>query len=169
MYFLTCRSTEQNKPVPQCSILLFDPLWKTTQVKEVNKRKETTTQISIETHQGSPGKHAACKRREKKNRQQRRKLRYSKLPAHPPSTSSCFPLNHLLISPLMWSSCELALAGFRNDSKRQGSGQYNGVQCLFGSPKGFTLYMFVFRIFLFNIINHACVMEYSYPCCSWQG
>jgi len=71
MHFLTCRSIEQNKNVPQCSVLLFDPLWKTPQLKEVNRRKKTTTQISIETCQGSPGKYAVCKRREEKKRDSR--------------------------------------------------------------------------------------------------
>lgn len=33
--FVTHRNIEQNKPAPQRSNLLFDPLWKATQVKEI--------------------------------------------------------------------------------------------------------------------------------------
>lgn len=105
MYILTCRSTEQHKPAPQCSILLLDPLWKTTQAKEVNKREKMTTQSSTETQQAHLG-HMLRAREEKKNHQTaEEKAEIFKLSARPPSTSCCFPLNYLLIS----LSCELTV------------------------------------------------------------
>lgn len=126
VYILTCRSTEQHKPAPQCSILLFDPLWKTTQVKEVNKREKMTTQISTETQQAHLGNMLRAREEKKTTRQQRRKLRYSNcLPAtlHLLLFSFKLPFNF----PLVWVHCASALPGvalsYSNYPKDQGSGQ----------------------------------------------
>lgn len=141
---------QKHRTEQACSSVFYFTLWSSLEdnTSKGGKTKKTTTQISIETHQASPGQHAACKRRDKKTQRAEKKTKIFKTACPPTLHLLLFPLNHLLTSPLMGSSYELALAGvtlsFRDYSRRQGSGQYNGVQCLFGFPKCLTLCMFVF-------------------------
>lgn len=103
MYILTCRSTEQHKPVPQCSILLFDPLWKTTQAKEEIKGKRWQLRLAQRPSRLTWETCCVQGKREKTHQTTEEKAEIFKLSARPPSTSCCVPLNYLLIS----LSCEL--------------------------------------------------------------